>query len=219
MINIYDLLLNWTDNNKVFDFYEWEINDELEHIKRIPLFKIKEKDYNEILNSDIKVDKLFLDLIKNRTEIYNNKKRVKLIYATLLTDGLRTFAIEFNNSGESIYKSKLLLDEEEETVNLAYKLQYSKIDYKVLKKSTNNPYETRYENKIKRFLEKELDNSYKEKEIEKLRYLYTEYFSDTKEDINEIYRELKNSLKKDINYNHKKIYELLKLSYTKKLVK
>ena len=219
MINIYDLLLNWTDNNKVFDFFEWDLNDDLEHIKRIPLFKIKEEAYNEILNSDIKVDKVFLDLIKNRTEIYNNKKRVKVIYATLLTDGFRTFAIEFNNNGESIYKSKLLLDEEEETINLAYKLQYSKIDYIVLKKNKDNPYETRYENKIKRFLEKEFDNSYKEKELEKLRYLYTEYFSDTKEDIDEIYKELKNTLTKDINYNHKKIYELLKLSYTKKLVK
>ena len=213
MINIYDLLLNWTDTSKVFDFYEWDLNDDLEHVKRIPLFKIKENDYNDILNSDIKVNKTFLDLIKNRTEIYN-KKKIKMIYATLLTDGLRVFAIEFNSKGESIYKSKLLLDEEEDIVNLSHKLQYSKIDYKVLKEKKDTPYETRYENKVKIFLEKELDNSYNKKEIEKLRYIYTEYFSDTEEDIDKVYRKLKNSLEKGININHIKIYELLKLSYT-----
>lgn len=219
MINIYDILLNWTDSIYVFDFYEWDINDEFEHIKRIPMFKIKEEDYEMALKSIIKVDKVFLELIKNKTEVYGNRKGLKLEYATLLTDGLRVLAVEFNDKGESIYKSKLLLDEEDEAVNLSYKLQLSRIEYKVLNKTNINNYETRKELKMRKFLNKELDNSYKNRQIEKLKYLYIEYFSKDKNDINDIYNELKNSLKQGINKNHEKIYELLKLSYTKRLVK
>lgn len=213
MTHIYDLLLNWTDINKVYDFYEWEINDDLEHVKKIPLFKVTKEDYINILNSDIIVDQNFLELIKNHTEIYTNKKTLKVIYATLLTDGIRTFAIEFNDEGESIYKSKLLLDEEEETIDMSYKLQISKIKYKVIKTKKDNPFETRLEDQIKRFLKKELDECYTKSQKEKLKYLYTEYFNDAKDNIDEIYIALKNSLKEGINSKHNKMYEVLKLSY------
>lgn len=219
MTHIYDLLLNWTDTNKVYDFFEWDLNDDLEHIKRIPLFKIQKETYNDILNNDIIVEKSFLELIKNHTEIYTNKKSLKIVYATLFTDGIRTFAVEFNEKGESIYKSKLLLDEEEETIDMSFKLQISKIKYSIIKNKKDNPFETRLENRIKKFLQKEFDDCYIESQKEKLKYLYTEYFNDIKDNIDDIYKELKNSLKDGINSKHNKIYELLKLSYTKKPVK
>lgn len=219
MINIYDLLLNWTDTTKVYDFYEWEINDDLEHVKKIPLFKVTKEDYINILNSDIKVDNNFLELIKNHTEIYTNKKTTKVTYATLLTDGIRTFAIEFNSKGESIYKSKLLLDEEEETIDMSYKLQIRKIKYNVIKEKKDNPYKTRLEDKIENFLKKEFEECYIKSKKEKLIYIYMEYFNDVKDNIDEIYIDLKNSLKDGINSKHNKIYELLKLSYMQKPVK
>ena len=219
MIHIYDLLLNWTDTDKVYDFYEWEINDDLEHIKKIPLFKVTKDDYVNMLNNDIVTDNNFLTLIKNHTEIYVDKKTHKGIYATLLTDGIRTFAIEFDNKGNSIYKSKLLLDEEEETIDMSYKLQISKIKYNIIKEKKDNPYKTRLEDKIENFLKKEFDACYSKSQKEKLKYIYTEYFNDTKENMDEIYINLKNSLKGGINNKHNKIYELLKLSYVQKSVK
>lgn len=219
MIHIYDLLLNWTDTDKVYEFYEWDLNDDLEHIKRIPLFKVNEEDYTNILNNDIVINEEFLNIIKNRTEIYTNKKISKVVYATLLTDGIRTFAIEFNDKGENIYKSKLLLDEEEETVDMSYKLQVSKIKYKIVNNRKDNPFETRLEDKIEKFLLKEFDDCYMKSQQEKLKYLYTEYFNDNQDNIDIIYKKLKNSFKDGINYKHNRIYELLKLSYTKKPVK
>ena len=203
MVNIYDILINWNDIDKLYDFYEWESNDEFTHIKKIPLIKIKEQDYNNILNNDIKVNKEFLNLIKNKTEIYNKKQ--PNLYSTLFTDGIRAFAIKFNGSGRSIYKSNLLLD--------------SNIDYKIIKKISQNLYETRFEYQIRVFIEKELDKMYKRKEIDKLQYLYIEYFNTQKDNIEVIYSDLKESLKSEINYNHTKLYELLKLSHTKKPVK
>ena len=40
MIYIYDLLLNFIDGDRLIEFYEWDSKDGLEHIKKIPLFKI-----------------------------------------------------------------------------------------------------------------------------------------------------------------------------------
>lgn len=217
MVNIYDILINWNDIDKLYDFYEWESNDEFTHIKKIPLIKIKEQDYNNILNSDIKVNKEFLNLIKNKTEIYN--KEQPNLYSTLFTDGIRAFAIKFNGSGRSIYKSNLLLDEKEEIIEISYKLKTSNIDYKIIKKISQNLYETRFEYQIRVFIEKELDKMYKRKEIDKLQYLYIEYFNTQKDNIDVIYSDLKDSLKSEINYKHTKLYELLKLSHTKKPVK
>jgi len=40
---IYDILLNFQE--EYCDFYEWQINDKVLNIKKIPLYKIGNKDY------------------------------------------------------------------------------------------------------------------------------------------------------------------------------
>ena len=40
MIYVYDILLNW-NKEVAYDFFEWEKTDKLDHIKKIPLFKVK----------------------------------------------------------------------------------------------------------------------------------------------------------------------------------
>ena len=37
MIYIYDILLNFCDLNELYDFYEWNPNDNIENIKRIKI--------------------------------------------------------------------------------------------------------------------------------------------------------------------------------------
>ena len=51
MTYIYDLILNF--HNELLEFYEWDKNDEIIHIKRISLIKIKSSVYNEILDNEI----------------------------------------------------------------------------------------------------------------------------------------------------------------------
>ena len=50
---IYDILLNF--NDIYYDFYEWNISDNIEHIRKIPLFKISIKDMITIKNNYIKL--------------------------------------------------------------------------------------------------------------------------------------------------------------------
>ena len=49
---IYDVVLNYNEN--LYEFYDWNLNDDIIHIRRIPLIKIKRKSLLEIIKTKIK---------------------------------------------------------------------------------------------------------------------------------------------------------------------
>ena len=54
MIYIYDILLNFCDNDCIYDFYEWNNNDNIDNIKRIKLVYVNKDVYDDIMeNKDI----------------------------------------------------------------------------------------------------------------------------------------------------------------------
>ncbi len=212
---IYDILLNWTDDN-IYEFFEWQNGDELEHIKKIPIMRINSKDFNNIYNSIIEIDNNLLEQLKDRTELYINKRDNQINYAVIFTDGLRALAIEFNSKGKSICKSSLLLDEENEVIDITNKLEEIKINYKIINQNKDLSFLTRYERKIKRYLINEFNKIYKEKNINKLKYLYYEWFNNTGNDFNLMFNQLKQILDIEWNEQHINLYNLIKLSYIKK---
>jgi len=213
MIYVYDIILNWNDNDKVYEFFEWEINDELEHIKKIPLFKIESNLFDEIFQYEFAVDDLFLNKIYNLTESYSNEK---IEYACLFTDGVRALAIEFDNKGNSIYRSRLLIDEEQDITILSSKLFNHDIQIQKSKKRNLDYSTTRLENEIRKILTIEIKDSYKKGNFDKLKYLYFECFGKEQNDTEVAYKKLLDSIDKEINYNHNKLYDVVKLSYQKK---
>ena len=60
MIYTYDILLNWTKEERLKDFYEWTLEDDLEHIKKMPIIRIRESLLKDLLTSKIKIDKSFI---------------------------------------------------------------------------------------------------------------------------------------------------------------
>ena len=74
MTYIYDLILNF--HNELLEFYEWDKSDNIHHIKRINLIKIKSSTYNEILDYDIVFDNNFLTEIFNKCEYFQEKKKI-----------------------------------------------------------------------------------------------------------------------------------------------
>ena len=218
MIYIYDILLNWNAENEMYDFYDWELSDNIEHIKKIPLFLIETTTLIDICNSVFKVDRDFLARIKNLTERYRNKRIEKIGYGTVFTDGKAAVAVEFNSIGLVIHKSHLLLDEEDEVISISGKISMFELKYNVEAIIKKNPYLTRNDEIIRKFLKKEIMEAYKKKDINKLRYLYIEYFgeiSDTNS-VDDSYMDLINTLKTNINDRHNDIYNLLKLASSKK---
>lgn len=218
LIYIYDILLNFCDCNMIYDFYEWDTNDNIENIKRIKLIHVNRTTLDDLLNYNICLDKDFLLKIYRTCEVYTSKKVKTIDYCLLLSDGERVIAIEFDNSGNAIYKSKLLLDEEEEIAILASNLEITDISYKRYNKILENRFFTRNEFVIRKYLVKEIEDCYKKKKYDKLRFLYEEYFDKKENSYKEMLNELLTSMKISIDEKHINMYNLLKLSNKKKQV-
>ena len=216
MIYIYDILLNFCDCDRIYDFYEWNNNDNIENIKKIKLVHVSSKVYDDILFYNFIVNKDFILKIYNTCELYG-KKNNNISYLCLFSDGARVLAVEFNKDGLSIYKSKLLLDEETEISLLASNLEIYDLNYKKKDKVLDDNYLTRKELLIKKYLTKEIEDSFKYKKYDKLKYLYQEYFD---KDISS-YKSMKDGLINSlvfIDSKHKEIFNLLKISNRKKQV-
>lgn len=218
MIYIYDILLNFCDSNEIYDFYEWNNNDEVENIKRIKLIHVDKKKFDDLLTYDGIIDKDFLSKIYRTCEVYTNRKAKILDYCSLFSDGERVIAIEFDSNGKPLFKSKLLLDEEEEIAILANNLELSQIIYKVNSKILNNRFFTRNEIVMRNYLIKEISDCYKKKNYQKLHYLYVEYYEKESSSYHKMYNDLINSMNDSLNEKHYNIYKLLKLMCKKKQV-
>ena len=132
MTYVYDVLLNFTDENKIIEFFEWDNDDIIEHVKKIPIMRVSSKKIIDIINNEIMVEKEFLERIKNNTTLY--KKTKNLQYAVLISDLNRVIGIEFDKEGKIISKSSLLLDEEEEIIEECLDIKEENLNYKIIKK-------------------------------------------------------------------------------------
>lgn len=218
MIYIYDILLNFCDNDLIYDFYEWDNKDDIENIKRIKLVHVKKDVLDDLLEYETKIDMDFLLKIYRTCEVYNGKKIKILDYCLLFSDGDRVIAVEFDKDGNSIYKSKLLIDEEDEIAVLASNLELYDLVYKKENKILNNRFFTRKEVSVRNFLSKEIEDAYKLKKYDKLKYLYQEYFDKENSSLKMIKEELLDSMKDSINNKHLNMYNLLRISNKKKQV-
>lgn len=214
MTYIYDLLLNFTDDDRLVEFYEWQDEDILDHIKKIPLLRISSKQIEEIINYKIKLSRDFLDRIKNKTVSYNQSTYLK--YALLVSDLNKVLALEFNNQGTIICRSSLLLDEEEDVLDECSLLDEESISYNRLEKYNYDNFLTRSEIKKKKYLLQELKTLYESKQLAKLSYLYEETYGKSTLATEEKYQKLKKDLETDYSAKHNNLYDIVRLTYIKK---
>lgn len=207
MIYIYDLVLNWSDKRR-YEFFEWEDQDEIEYVKKIPIFNIN--NFDDALENNIIVEEEFLMSLYNKTEIYGNRKTAKVEYACIFCnkDLNKAIAIEFNEKGESTYKSNIYILDLEDVFDLASKITSFTLKCTILKNEFDvDHYLTRKELTKKKFLISEINSSYKEKDIDKLRYIYYEVFAREENDSKIMYDELISSLNNNFNYQHDNLYQ------------
>ena len=216
MIYTYDILLNWTKEERLKEFYEWTLEDDLEHIKKMPIIRIRESLLKDLLTSKIKIDKTFLSKIKYKTESYFHNEIDVIDYAVIVTTDKKSLALELDNEGNIMYKSSLLIDEEEEVLEIGEELVIMDIPYEVITKNKKVSYLTRKEEEEKKFLIKEIKKIKQNKERSKLNYLYKEFFVDNVESFNDKLTLLEKEISKDYNSFHHNLYNLLKLSTIKK---
>ena len=202
---IYDIYLNL--NEKLYDFFDWNKNDKLTHIKKIPVFKVKNKTFKDFINNTIKINQNFLLKIYNKTDIWNINS--KITYCALFSDNNDIIAIEFNKYGNSIKKSFLLVDEELDVLEIIDKLNEKEIEFNILKKE-KSIFKTRKQIKDDNFINEELKNI----EDSKLMYIYFECFGKYEKNKKIILENLNNIPKNSKIY--KNLYDISKLTSTNK---
>lgn len=196
MKNIYDILVNF---KKIpYEFYEWNKEDDVKHVKKIPSIKVSDSTLYDIFYNDAVVSKNFLDQIKDKTEIFFGRTVKKVKYACVIYNDDVALSILLNDNGEIIGKSKLLFDEEEDVLKEDVPLK--EIDYNIIKKSKKISGLTRREAKIVLLLSKYLDKIHESKKNDEIKYMYFECFNKVEEDNEKAYKNLKNEvLKANLN--------------------
>ncbi|MDE5539055.1 MAG: DUF3603 family protein [Bacilli bacterium] len=206
----YDVILNWNEDT-IYEFYEWNDTDYLELIKKIPLFKVHHNTLIDALSMNIKVWSEFLDLIKDKTLISGKNIINKIEYACLLTDNKNVLALEFNNKGEVINRSKLLVDDELNVLEASFNIKEYLLNYEVLN-ALPRVSTLRQELDAKRLITLEINSLYQNQDLAKLKYLYYEYKKKTVDDIDFIHQSIIQDLE-NFNQDILKLYYIIKLSY------
>ena len=192
MIYIYDILLNLRQIDEGLEFYEWKEDDLIEHIKKVPLFKVSKTLIEDLFTNKLQLDITILPKIRNKAICYFNGETKQIPYLVLLSDGRKCFAIELDNKGNTLYKSSLLLDEEEEVLEMTEELVELPIGYKKTKIKNNKDQLTRFEKDNQKFLLRELEKIKDNKE--EINYLYEEYFDNNLTSIEDKFNTLKDNI-------------------------
>lgn len=192
MIYIYDVLLNLRQMDEGLEFYEWKEDDLIEHIKKVPLFKVSKTLIEDLFTNKLQLDITILPKIRNKAICYFNGETKQIPYLVLLSDGRKCFAIELDNKGNTLYKSSLLLDEEEEVLEMTEELVELPIGYKKTKIKNNKDQLTRFEKDNQKFLLRELEKIKDNKE--EINYLYEEYFDNNLTSIDDKFNTLKDNV-------------------------
>ncbi len=192
MIYIYDILLNLRQMDEGLEFYEWKEDDLIEHIKKVPLFKVSKTLIEDLFTNKLQLDITILPKIRNKAICYFNGETKQIPYLVLLSDGRKCFAIELDNKGNTLYKSSLLLDEEEEVLEMTEELVEMPIGYKKTKIKNNKEQLTRFEKDNQKFLLRELEKIKDNKE--EINYLYEEYFDNNLTSIEDKFNTLKDNV-------------------------
>lgn len=207
MIYIYDIIVNF--NDLLYDFYDWNETDALEHIRKIPIIKVNESTLIDIINNKIKITHEYLNLIYNKTEVFNDKNVERIQYASLIATNSTIIAVIFDKKGYIKERSSLLIDEEVEILEIIKSLKRYNLDYEIKEDIKNNNL-LRSEQKIINTIINELKQIKKENKEELLKYLYYEWFYKEVKD-NKYYLKLIKDIKKEYSEKHDSFLELLKV--------
>ena len=190
---IYDIILNL--NNEFIEFYEWNKNDYLTHVRKIPIFKIDNKTMKKIKIGNKIQNYKFIASIKNKCCTFGKNNRN---YLTLLCNEEKVIGISLNQKGYIKEISDLLIDEEDYILDSYNKFAFIKLDIIENNKNYIN-FLTRNEKEKLKTVKKEIKKS----NNQVLNYLCYEL------NINEINDEI-------IIKNFKEMYNFFNLIHNKK---
>jgi len=200
---IYDILLNFDKQN--YDFFDWD--DNTIHIKKIPLFRINNEQMKIVINNNIKID---INEIKNKTELFTRKTN-KNMTSLVVANNFYIIALNLDKEGNVIGRSSLLFEEETDILEIIEELEITNLNIKIISKLNSNLL-TKKENQIYDYVINEIRRLVKNKEDDKLIYLYYECFNKKEVNIKKVVEILKEKLDLEFELYGNLIYNFFKLT-------
>ena len=199
----YDVLGNFSEY--ILKFYEWESNDDIVNIKKIPFIKISKEDMRVLLSYSV--------ILEMDNIVKNNKDKTNYL---LFSTGCDALMVELNQEGKIIYYSSLLIEDELEVNELAHSMNTIKLKFKVLDKIkilSDYRQGEKAKNLIFHELKKIRDNDNKDECL----YYYYEWFHVSTDDYDKAIKKMFLEIKKPFNKDMERIEKLIRLSYKEKL--
>ena len=172
---VYDINVNF--NKNFYDFFDWNRDDKVLHLKKIPIFRVSDNDYFNLKNSVVKVDNLFLQNIYKKTDLFTKNNVINNYYCCLITNSFEIIALKFNKKGNIIAKSSLIIEEELEILEYVNKMKQYSIKYDVVCIQKNVFFRTRYEINLRNRIFNFLCDLKKLKKYDLVNYLFFECFN------------------------------------------
>ena len=205
---IYDVVLNF--QKEYYDFFDWNQNDNIYHMRKIPIIKIDNNQLLDIKNNIVKFDEDTLKYFNVKAERFKQNSITKIKHTVIIGSEHEAIAIKLNKERLTHLKSSLLPDEQDDVIEILKFQKETKLNYQIIKKSKTNFFKTRFEVEHEQFIHKELDEIYRQKNIQKLNYLCLECFNTPETNINRAYKKLKKEISKT-NDKFQKIYNIFKM--------
>lgn len=207
---VYDILSNF--NQELYDFYDWDKNDNFTHLRKVPSFRVSKEVLVDLMFKKVKIKGNLLKLIKDKTQVFTKEGVDVIEYCFIVSDSVTSLGVILDEDGVVYKRSKFLVSEELEINKCLKTSKIYNVEYNLLSSKTHYSNMTRNEEKVTNLILNELELIMDS--TDKIDYLYYEWFNTNKG--KNKYKKLVSSIKSSYTSKHEYILELLNLLKIKK---
>lgn len=207
---VYDILSNF--NQELYDFYDWDKNDNFTHLRKVPSFRVSKEVLVDLMFKKVKIKGNLLKLIKDKTQVFIKEGVDVIEYCFIVSDSVNALGVILDEDGVVYKRSKFLVSEELEINKCLKTSKIYNVEYNLLSSKTHYSNMTRNEEKVTNLILNELELIMDS--TDKIDYLYYEWFNTNKG--KNKYKKLVSSIKSSYTSKHEYILELLNLLKIKK---
>ena len=207
---VYDILSNF--NQELYDFYDWDKNDNFTHLRKVPSFRVSKEVLVDLMFKKVKIKGNLLKLIKDKTQVFTKEGVDVIEYCFIVSDSVNALGVMLDEDGVVYKRSKFLVSEELEINKCLKTSKINNVEYNLLSSKTHYSNMTRNEEKVTNLILNELELIMDS--TDKIDYLYYEWFNTNKG--KNKYKKLVSSIKSSYTSKHEYILELLNLLKIKK---
>lgn len=207
---VYDILSNF--NQELYDFYDWDKNDNFTHLRKVPSFRVSKEVLVDLMFKKVKIKGNLLKLIKDKTQVFTKEGVDVIEYCFVVSDSVNSLGVILDEDGVVYKRSKFLVSEELEINKCLKTSKIYNVEYNLLSSKTHYSNMTRNEEKVTNLILNELELIMDS--TDKIDYLYYEWFNTNKG--KNKYKKLVSSIKSSYTSNHEYMLELLNLLKIKK---